>query len=320
MIPILLGILLLVFTISYFTPGDPVAAMLGSNYSEELYQQKMAEFGLDKPFVERYVSYVWGIVTRFDFGKSFVTGASVGGEMVRRMGVTIRMGVLSVICSLIIGVSFGVLSATKQHSALDTTVTVFAMFIAAMPGFWLGLMLILIFALRLGLFPATGIDTWRHWVLPVMTQALGALALLTRMTRSSVLEVIRQDHTRTARSKGLSEGEIIRKHVLKNSLIPVITIVGMQIGMVMAGSVIVESIFSIPGLGSYMLRGITSRDYPIINGCVLLMSTCICVMNLVTDLAYGFVDPRIKAQYSTKSSQKRLKKSLEKAERREAAA
>ena len=194
------------------------------------------------------------------------------------------------------------------------------MFIAAMPNFWMGLMLMLIFSLKLGWLPASGIDSWQNWVLPTLTQCLGSLALMTRMTRSSMLEVIRQDYIRTARSKGLSEQSVIRKHVLKNSLIPVITIVGMQVGMIMGGSLIIESIFSIPGLGSYMMKGITSRDYPVINGCVLLMSTTICVMNLVTDLAYGFIDPRIKAQYTTGSSQKKLKKALLKADKEDGAA
>ncbi len=320
MIPILLGIILLVFTISYFTPGDPVQAMLGSNYTEELYNQKAAELGLDKPFFVRYFNYIYGIVTRFDFGQSYYTGADIGDEIAGKIGVTVKLGVYRIAATLIVGVFFGILSATKQRSVLDTSVTVFAMFIAAMPNFWMGLVLILTFALKLGWLPATGIETWSHWILPTLTQSLGALAIMMRMTRSSVLEVIRQDHTRTARAKGLDEKAVIFRHVLKNSMMPIITIVGMQIGMILAGSVIVEGIFNIPGLGQYMMRGITSRDYPVINGCVLIISTCICVMNLLTDLAYGFVDPRIKAQYTLRSSQKKLKKTLAKAELKEAEA
>lgn len=320
MIPILLGILLLVFTISYFTPGDPVMSMLGSNYTPEQYEAKRADLGLDKPYLVRYGLYVKDIVTKFDFGTSYISGFPVGREMASRMGVTIQMGAYSIVVALVLGIFLGIISAIRQRSMLDNTVTTLSMLLAAMPNFWLGLMLMLLFSLRLGWLPATGITSWKNWILPTLTQCLGSVALLTRMSRSSVLEVIRQDYIRTARSKGITERAVIMGHVLKNSLIPIVTIVGMQIGGIMGGSVIVESIFTIPGLGSYMLRGISSRDYPVINGCVLLVATCICLMNLLTDLAYGFVDPRIKAQYTTVSSQKKLKKALAKAEKEAVAA
>ncbi|MDR1299323.1 MAG: ABC transporter permease [Oscillospiraceae bacterium] len=320
MIPILFGILLIVFTISYFTPGDPVLNMLGSGYTQEKYDAMREDLGLDKPFLVRYGLYVKDIVTEFNFGTSYTTGFPVGEEMLGRMGVTLKMGVFSIIAALAVGIFLGIISAIRQRGLLDNSITSVSMLLAAMPNFWLGLMLMLLFSLKLGWLPATGITSWKHWILPTMTQCIGSIALLTRMTRSSVLEVIRQDYIRTARAKGIDERAVVVRHVLKNSLIPIVTIVGMQIGMIMGGSIIAESIFTIPGLGSYMMRGITSRDYPVINGCVLLMSTCICVMNLITDLAYGVVDPRIKAQYTTASNRRKLKKTLEKAEKREVAA
>jgi len=317
MIPILLGILLLVFTISYFTPGDPVLSLLGSNATPEAYADMSAKLGLDQPYLIRYVRYVRDIVTEFNFGTSYNSGFPVGQEMVSRMGVTLQMGVYSLIVALVLGISLGIISAIRQRTATDYTITSVSMILAAMPNFWLGLMLMLLLALKLGWLPATAVQTWKGWILPTLTQCLGSVALLARMTRSSVLEVIRQDYVRTARAKGLNEKTIIMKHVLKNSLIPIVTIVGMQVGMIFGGSVIIEGIFTIPGLGSYMMRGISSRDYPVINGCVLLMSTCICVMNLITDLAYSMIDPRIKAQYTTASSRKKLQKALAKAEESE---
>ncbi len=313
MIPIILGVLLVVFTLSHFTPGDPVETLLGSNYTPEAYAEKAHELGLDKPFIVQYFNYVWGIITRFDFGTSYIYGHAVGPEMAARFPITLKLGVFGLALAVAMGIPFGLLSATRQYSVLDNSVTVFAMFFAAMPNFWLGLMLILIFGLFLGWFPISGITHWQNWILPTIAQGMNAVALITRMTRSSMLEVIRQDYIRTARAKGLKERFVIRKHALKNALIPVITIIGMMVGMVMGGSVIVETIFSIPGIGMYMMSGITSRDYPIINGTVLLVALCVCVMNLIVDIGYAWIDPRIKAQYTSGKKRKKLKKAVEKA-------
>ena len=193
---------------------------------------------------------------------------------------------------------YGVLLA---EGTWDTIVmTTLSTLFAAMPNFWLALLCILLFSLKLGWLPATGFGTWKQLVLPVVTNALTSVAVVARMARSSMLEVIRQDYIRTARAKGLREGTVIRRHALKNSLIPVLTVIGMQMSMVMGGSVIIETIFSIPGLGAYMMAGINARDYPVINGCVLVLSLSICVMNLLVDIAYAYVDPRIRSQYETR--------------------
>jgi peptide/nickel transport system permease protein len=305
MIPVLFGVILVVFSISFFTPGDPVMAMLGNNYSEELYVIKAAEYGLDQPFWTQFFNYVVNIVTKFDFGKSYSTGLSVGSELAWRLGTTLKLGIGSTLMAIILGLLFGLLSAVKQYSIWDYLVTIFAMFFAAMPNFWLALMSQLLFALKLGWLPATGFDSWKSYVLPTLCGGLSGLAVLTRMTRSSMLEVIRQDYIRTARAKGLKEGVIIRRHALKNALIPVVTVIGMQLGMIMGGSVIIETIFSIPGIGLFMLNGINNRDYPVINGTTLLISTTVCVMNLIVDVAYAFIDPRIKAQYTSGKKKKK---------------
>ncbi len=306
MIPIILGVLLIVFTISYFTPGDPVKAILGTGYTEEAYIAKRAELGLDQPFLVQYVKYVVDLVTKFDLGVSYTYGHDVAGEIIARIWTTFKLGFLSVIVTALLGIPTGIISATHQYSLLDNGITVLSLFFAAMPGFWLALVGILIFSLNLEWLPATGLEGWTSYILPVLTNALTSVANVARMARSSTLEVIRMDYIRTARAKGLKERTVIWRHVLKNAMIPVVTVVGMQMGFVMAGSVVIESIFSIPGLGSYMMTGINNRDYPVINATVLVLAICVCLMNLVVDVAYAYIDPRIKAQYE--NSKKRQKK------------
>lgn len=305
-IPVCLGVLLIVFSISYFAPGDPVMTMLGqNNYTPEAYAAMEAQMGLDKPFLVQYVNYVVGIVTRFDFGTSYTYGHAVGPEILSRMGITLKLGIWSVIATALIGAPFGIISATHQYSLSDYIVTIASMFFAAMPNFWLAMVCIIIFSLKLNLLPPSGMGGIRYMILPVLTNAMGSVAGVCRMSRSSMLEVIRSDYIRTARAKGCSERSIIYKHALRNALIPIMTMVGMQLGSVVAGSVVVETIFSIPGLGSYMMNGISSRDYPVINACVLVLAFSICLMNLIVDLGYGLVDPRIYAQY--KKPRKRKK-------------
>lgn len=304
MIPVLLGVTFIVFALSYFTPGDPVITILGTSYTEELYLAKKIELGLDKPFLVQYLNYIWGIISRFDFGTSYIFKHEVGVELASRIGFTLKLAVSGMAICIILGIPFGIISATKQYSALDYAVTAFATVFAGMPGFWMALMLVIVFALHLKWFPATGFGALKFWVLPVLATGLRSVAVLARQTRSSMLEVIRQDYIRTARAKGLAEGVIIRKHALKNALIPIVTVIGMQLSMLMSGSVVIETIFNIPGIGSYMLEGINASDYPIICGCVVLISFFICVMNIIVDLVYAAIDPRIKSQYESGKKKK----------------
>lgn len=304
MIPIILGVLLIVFTISYFTPGDPVKAILGTGYTPEAYAEKRLELGLDQPFFVQFVNYVIDLL-HGDMGVSYIYGHSVAGEIATRVGITLKIGVMGVIVTAALGIPAGIISATHQYSVLDSSVTVISLIFAGMPGFWLALVSVLLFSLTLRWLPATGLEHWYSYILPVLANALPSVANVARMARSSTLEVIRMDYIRTARAKGLKEGVVIRRHVLKNALVPVVTVVGMQMGFVMAGSVIVESIFSIPGLGSYMMTGINNRDYPVINATVLVLAISVCVMNLLVDIAYAYIDPRIKAQYENTSKRKK---------------
>jgi len=297
MIPILLGVCLIVFVLTRLTPGDPVLNLLDPNHTQEEYDTKRAELGLDQPLLVQYFNYIKNIVTKFDFGASYQTKRHISTELLERFPYTVKLGVLGLSISLILGIPAGILSAIKQYSPLDYSVTSLAMILAAMPNFWLALMLVILFSLNLKLLPATGVDSWRHWILPALAQGLPPLAIVTRMTRSSMLEVIRQDYITTARAKGIREGYVIRRHALKNALIPIITVIGMQIGIILAGSVVVETIFNIPGLGTMMVSAINARDYPVIQSGVLFIALMVCIVNLVVDILYGFVDPRIMAQY-----------------------
>ena len=298
MIPVLLGVLIIVFSLSYLMPGDPVLNQLPDNYTQEQYDQVEHEMGLDQPYLIQLGQYIWGVVTRLDLGTSYMTNRAVSATISERVGVTIQLGVLSVCVTVVLGIPFGIISAIKQKTALDYTVSILAVVLASIPGFWLALMGIVVFSIKLNLLPASGLSTPLHYILPVAASGMMSLAGTTRMTRSSLLEVIRQDYIRTARAKGLREMAIIRKHALKNALIPVITMIGGQISMVIGGNVIIESIFNIPGIGSLMVTGINNRDYPTIMGITLVIAVFVCCMNLLVDLAYAAIDPRIKAQFA----------------------
>lgn len=311
MIPVILSVLIIVFTISYFTPGDPAAAMLGTSYTEEAYEALREKLGLDKPFLVQLGTYIWNLVTKFDMGNSYKTGYPVASEILARFPVTLKLGIFSVLVTIALGVPLGILSATKQYSIADYSVTSLALIVAAVPNYVLALFALLTFSVRLEWLPISGVETWDAWILPVAANSLGFVAVIARMTRTSMLEVIRQDYIRTARSKGQKERVVIRRHALPNALIPIVTVVGFQLSQIMAGSIIVETIFSIPGMGMFIMSGITGRDYPIINGTVLVLSVCICVMNLIVDIAYAFIDPRIKAQYASGKKKLRAVKEAE---------
>lgn len=298
MIPVMLGVLLIVFTISYFTPGDPVIAILGANVTPEAYAAKAAELGLDKPFFGQFFNYLKNIILHFDFGNSYLSKISVSSELVKRFPVSLKIGILGVLLTIIIGIPLGIISATKQYSALDYISSTLAIICAAIPNFCLALYAILIFCVKLKILPITGLATPAAWILPIVCNCISGVAVVTRMTRTSMLEVVRQDYIRTARAKGLTEKQVLFRHALPNALISVITVIGTQMSLIVAGSVIIEQIFAIKGVGSYLLSGIIGRDYNSLNGSVLLLSFFVCVMNLLTDIAYALVDPRIKAQYT----------------------
>lgn len=313
MILVLIGVMIIVFTLSYMMPGDPVLNQMPDNYTQEQYDEVQHELGLDQPYIVRLGQYIWGVVTRFDLGTSYMTNRAVTASIAERIWITVRLGILGVLLSVVLGIPFGVISAVKQKSAVDYTITILAVFLASIPGFWLALEGIVIFSIKLGVLPASGLSTPLHYVLPVLASGMQSLAGITRMTRSSMLEVIRQDYIRTARAKGLREMAIVRKHALKNALIPVITMIGGQVSMIIGGNVIIETIFNIPGLGSLMVTGINNRDYPMIMGITLVIAIFVCCMNLLVDLTYAAIDPRIKAKFSGGNKRRKKPVKLEEA-------
>lgn len=293
-IPTLLGVVFIVFTINHFTPGDPVVLMLGADYTEEQYEATAAELGVDQPFFVQFFNYLKGIVTKFDFGTSYKTKLPIMNDVRDLLPVTLKLGLLTCLVTILVGIPFGIISATKQYSVFDYVVTFISLFFSSVPGFWFSMMLILLFSLRLNWLPASGIESWKSYIMPVIGGSVASIAMLTRQTRSSMLEVIRQDYIRTARAKGVSERVVIWRHALRNALIPVVTIVGMQLGTIMGGSAIIETIHSFPGMGTLLLTAINGKDYPTIQTIVLLLAAIICLMNVLVDIAYGFVDPRIR--------------------------
>lgn len=297
MIPVILGVLLIVFIISRMS-GDPVAALLGDGATVEEVAAERHRLGLDRPLPVQFFEYVRGIVTRFDIGVSYTSRRPVSEQVIARFPTTLRLALVSLCISSALGVIFGVLCAVNQNGKVDYILTLAALFFASMPSFWFSLMVILIFAVHLGLLPATGLENWKAWILPSVVLGLGPVSNLCRTTRSSMLEVIRQDYIRTAKSKGISDGKVIFKHALKNALFPVITTFGFMASLSISGQVVVETIFNINGIGSYLMSSIASRDYPVVQGTVVVLSLMICIINLLVDIAYGFADPRVRVAYA----------------------
>ena len=309
MIPVILGVLLIVFVVNR-SSGDPVATILGANATEEQYAAERHRLGLDRSLPEQFFEYVKGVVTRFDLGTSFSSRKPVSEEVLKRIPVTLSLAVISLVIASVFGIIFGVICAINQNRKVDYIVTLLALVVASLPNFWFALMLILIFAVKLGVLPATGLDTWKNWILPSVVMGLAPISNLTRTTRSSMLEVIRQDYIRTAKSKGISSNKVIFKHALKNALFPVITVFGFMASLSIGGQMVVETVFTIPGVGSYMMAAIAQKDYPVVQGTVLVLSLMVCFINLIVDIAYGFADPRIRASY-TKGKSKKLKASAQ---------
>ena len=295
-IPVLLGVTFIVFTIMSFTPGDPVQTMLGDNYTQEAYDEITEELGLNDPFLVRYVNYVVDLV-RGDMGVSYSTKRAVSDEIFARFPATVRLAGAAIFLAVVFGIPLGVISATKQYSFFDSGSMFVALVGVSMPNFWLGIMLILLFAATLGWLPASGDKGFLALILPAVTLSANSLATITRMTRSSMLETIRMDYIRTARAKGLRESRVIIHHALRNAMIPVITSVGLQFGFALSGAVLVETVFSWPGIGRLLVDTIKLKDTPVVLGVVVVMAASFTVINLVIDILYACFDPRIRTQY-----------------------
>ena len=317
-IPVVLGAVLLVFTINYFNDSSPALTILGASATPEKIAQVEAELGLDRPYFVQLGEYLWNIITKFDFGESYSYGVPCTSLIADRFPITAALGLLGVCISVVIGVALGILAAVKQYTVLDYGSTLLATVFSAVPNFWLAMMLMLCFCVKLRWLPVTGMDTWKGWILPLVSISVGPISMFLRMTRSSILEVIRQDYVRTARAKGLPERRVISHHVIKNGMIPVATVIGIFVGMSMTGTIMIEKIFNISGLGLLMYGAIQASDYTLLQGCVIVCAIIISAMTLITDIAYAFIDPRIRAQYT--SGNKKKKKAEQKNAEEEKAA
>ncbi len=292
MIPVLLGVILVVFLIMQMVPGDPAVLLAGEGASAETIAKMRTQLGLDQPIMVQYAQYVANVF-QGDLGTSLRSNLPVWDEIMARLPATIELAVASIFVTVVLGMIAGIISATKQYSAADITIMVIALLGVSLPSFWLGLSLIYTFSVKLQLFPVAGWGTWKHMILPAITLGTAGAAIVARMTRSSMLDVVRQDYIRTAKAKGLRETVIIYKHALKNALIPIITVVGLQFGFLLGGTVLVESVFAINGLGRLIVDAIRMRDLPVVQGGVLIASIIFVFVNLLVDVLYRYFNKRI---------------------------
>ena len=297
MIPVLLGVTFIIFSMLYITPGDPARLVLGDSASPEAVEQYREEQGLNDPFLVQYGRYMKNLILHGDLGTSYATKKPVIDLIKDCFPATVKLAVCSMLFALVLGIPSGIISAIKQYSIFDMCSMAFALLGISMPVFWLGLLLTLLFSVKLGWLPSSGFNTPLHLILPAVSLGAQSVAVITRMTRSSMLEVINMDYIKTARAKGLHEKTVIIRHALGNALIPIITSAGLQFGTLLGGAVLTESIFSIPGIGRLMVDSIKMRDFPTVQGGVLIIALAFSIVNLLVDLLYAFVDPRIKAQY-----------------------
>ena len=297
LIPVIIGVAFCVFTLLYLTPGDPAKMVLGEMATESAIREFRAKEGLDKPFLIQFGNYIYKAITQGDIGRSYITKRPVMDEIISVFPATLKLSAFAIVIAIVIGLPCGILSAIKQYSIFDTLAMIFAMIGLSMPVFWLGLLLILLFSVHLRWLPPSGFDTFKAMILPSLALSAQSISMITRMTRSSMLEVVRADYIRTARSKGQKESVVIWVHALHNALIPIVTLCGLQFGQLLAGAILTESIFAVPGVGRLMVESIKMRDYPVVQGGVLFVAVAFSLVNLLVDLLYAYIDPRIKAQY-----------------------
>ncbi len=304
LIPVILGVTLIIFIMLALTPGDPARQILGGEATEEQVEELREELGLNDPLPVRYLRYIWDML-HGDLGTSYSSKQPVTKELLERFPTTLLLSILCTVVGAIIGIVFGIISAVKQYTIFDNVSRVLALAGISIPSFWLGLMLIIVFSVNLKWLPSSGFYGPEYWILPAITVGLVQAATVMRQTRSAMLDVVRQDYIRTAKAKGQTEFKVVMGHALPNALIPIITVLGMQFGHGLGGAVISEQIFAIPGIGKLMVDSITARDYPVVQGGVLMIAISFTVVNLLVDILYAFIDPRIKALYVGKKSRKK---------------
>lgn len=297
MIWVVLGISLIVFTIMNLTPANAAQMILGQSASPEQVAKLEAELGLNNPFFVRYFDFLINAI-QGDFGQSYQTRLPVFQEIRTRFPTTLVLASVAMFIATAVGVPVGIISAVRQYSITDTVSMITAMLFASIPSFVMGLLLQLIFALHLKWLPATDNVSWQSYILPAITLSTGTMATLIRMTRSTMLEVIRQDYIRTARAKGVAEKDIVLRHALRNALLPIVTVIGVDFGYLLGGTVVIESVFALPGLGTLLITAIRMKDVPVVMAAVMFVTVAYSLVNLLVDIVYTFIDPRIKSQYA----------------------
>lgn len=286
---VIVGAAFVIFTVMFFVPGDPAELLLGPEATLEAIELKRAEMGLDQPFIVQLGSFLYNTFLRFDMGTSWSRGTSVLAGVLDRLPRTLLLGFLTSLVTVIIGIPLGVTAATHHGGMMDRGLIVLSMVFISVPEFWLALMLILVFAVRLNVLPAMGIDSWTCYILPIVSGSLAGICNVARQSRASVLDVVRADFITTARAKGMKERAVIYKHMLPNAMIPIITICGNYFARCIGGTIVIEKIFSFPGLGLYLNDAISMRDYPVIRGCVIIMAAFTAIMMLIVDLALSLI-------------------------------
>jgi peptide/nickel transport system permease protein len=299
MIPVVLGISFILFTIMEFSPGDPARIILGDYATQEQVDELREEMGLNDTFLVRYGRYVLN-AAQGDFGKSYRSNSPVVGEIAARFPVTLKISLMAIVIAVLIGIPVGIISAVKQYSFADILSTMAALLFTSIPAFWLGLLLIMFLSVQHHILPSVGSDTWKHLIMPSLSLAAAQMATIIRMTRSTMLEVIRQDYIRTAKAKGASSRRVVFHHAIKNALLPVITTVGLSVSNLLGGALIIENVFGISGLGTVMVNSVKSKDTPLLLGSVMFAAVVAGFVNLGVDVLYTYVDPRIKAQFIKK--------------------
>ena len=297
MIPVLFGVSLVVFTLMYITPGDPAAMILDEGATPEAIEMLREEMGLNDGYFVRFGRFLYDAIVHRDLGICYQTKQAVADRIAATFPNTLKLAALAVFIAVAVGMTMGIISAVKQYSIFDYSAMTLAMIGNAMPNFWQGLLLMLLFALHWKILPASGFSSLKQMILPALTIGTSSAAAIARMTRSSMLEVIRQDYIVSARAKGQTEFKITIQHALKNALIPVVTTIGMQFGNLLGGAVLTESIFAVPGIGKMMVDAIKARNYPVVQGGVLVVALAFSVVNLLVDILYAYIDPRIRSRY-----------------------
>lgn len=305
MIPIILAVAVTVFTLMIFCPGDPADIILGSEATQDALDAKREELGLNDPYLVRLATFLSDTFIHFDLGVAWKTGIPIGQSIRERLPRTMLLSGITLLLSFFVGIPLGIIAAVKQNKWQDSLCMFLALIGVSMPNFWLALLLVILFAVKLKWLPALGIGGIKYYILPALSASAGHIASSARQARSSMLDVIRSDYITTARAKGVSENKVIMKHALKNALIPIVTMIGTQFGKMLGGALIIETIFSIPGMGTLIITAVNNRDYPVVQTGSIFLAIVFSFSMLVVDMLYAAIDPRIKAQYQSKGKAKR---------------